>query len=60
MKALFVTYGGGHVAMILPVMRALRRQHPDVQCTLLALTTGHARAVREGITFRQTPYALEV
>lgn len=48
MKALFVTYGGGHIAMVLPVMRALRSLHPGVQCTLLALTTGHARAVREG------------
>jgi hypothetical protein len=48
MKVLFVTYGGGHIAIILPVMRALRRLYPGVQCTLLALTTGHSRAVREG------------
>jgi len=48
MRALFVTYGGGHIAMVLPVIRALRRLHPGVQCTLLALTTGHARALREG------------
>ena len=38
-KALFVTYGGGHVTMILPVIRALRAQWPEVEGTLLALTT---------------------
>jgi len=48
MKALFVTYGGGHVAMVLPVMRQLRAMHPEVDCVLLALTTGHARAARAG------------
>ncbi len=48
MKALFVTYGGGHIAMVLPVIRALRAQRPDMECVLLALTNGHARAAREG------------
>ncbi len=48
MKALFVTYGGGHVGMVLPVMRELRALCPGVECDLLALTTGHARAVKAG------------
>lgn len=48
MKILFVAYGGGHIAMILPVIQALRNLQPDVQCVLLALTTGHARAVLAG------------
>ena len=42
--ALFVTYGGGHVSMVLPVIAALERRVPDVQCRVLALTTGHLRA----------------
>ncbi len=46
LRVLFVAYGGGHIAMILPVMRALRRQLPDVQCTVLALTTAYAQARR--------------
>lgn len=48
MKALFVCYGGGHVAMVLPVMRELRALVPDVRCELLALTNGFARAVQAG------------
>jgi len=48
MKALFVSYGGGHITMVLPVIRALRKLRPDTQIALLALTTGHARAVRAG------------
>jgi len=47
-KALFVTYGGGHVGMVLPVMRELEALLPGAQCALMALTTGHlkAKAVR--------------
>lgn len=48
MKLLFVTYGGGHISMILPVMAQLRSMHPHAQCVLLALTNGHARAVKAG------------
>ncbi len=48
MKVLFVTYGGGHISMILPVMRQLRLMSPGIECVLLALTTGHARAVKAG------------
>lgn len=43
-KALFVTYGGGHVSMVLPVISALERSRPEVDCVLLALTTGHLKA----------------
>jgi len=47
-RVLFVTYGGGHVGMVLPVMRELEAQLPGVDCQLMALTTGHlkAKAVR--------------
>lgn len=45
---MFVCYGGGHVAMVLPVMRALRLLRPDIECVLLALTNGHGRAVHAG------------
>ena len=48
MKALFVTYGGGHISMVLPVMRELRKLCPDAQITLLALTMAHARALHAG------------
>jgi hypothetical protein len=47
-KVLFVTYGGGHVNMILPVAQALQAQG-DWQVTVLGLTT--ARAVLEGAGF---------
>lgn len=45
---LFVTYGGGHVGMALPVMRELEVLLPSVRATLMALTIGHlkAKAVR--------------
>lgn len=48
MKALFVSYGGGHIGMVLPVMRELRRADPSAECLLMALTTGHRRAVQSG------------
>jgi hypothetical protein len=43
---LAVAYGGGHIAMMLPVLRALRERRPDLNITLLALTTA-ARVARE-------------
>lgn len=43
-KVLFVTYGGGHVGMVLPVMRELEMLKPRVQCVLMALTTGYGKA----------------
>lgn len=48
MKVLFVSYGGGHVEMCLPVMRALRRQVPGCEARLLALTTAAGVARRAG------------
>jgi hypothetical protein len=48
MKVLFVTYGGGHVAMCLPVMRALRSLQPSWQLGMLALTTAYEAARRAG------------
>lgn len=47
-KALFVAYGGGHISMVLPVIEALKTHAPDLECVLLALTTGYARAVAAG------------
>lgn len=43
-KVLFVSYGGGHIGMVLPVVRELEASLPNVQCQLLALTTGHLKA----------------
>ena len=48
MKVLFTCYGGGHVEMVLPVMRALRAQVPGVEARILALTTAAGVAQRAG------------
>jgi hypothetical protein len=48
MKALFVSYGGGHVEMCLPVMRSLRALVPGCEARILALTTAAAVARRAG------------
>lgn len=48
MKALFVCYGGGHVEMVLPVLRALREQLPGVDARIFALTTAAGVARRAG------------
>jgi len=45
-KILAVAYGGGHIAMVLPVLRALRERRPDLDIILLALTTA-ARVARD-------------
>lgn len=47
MKLLFVTYGGGHVAMTLPVARRARESGHDV--TVLALTTARQSALASGV-----------
>lgn len=47
-RVLFVSYGGGHVEMCLPVMHALRTEVPDCQVQILALTTAAAIAKRAG------------
>jgi hypothetical protein len=53
-RALFVTYGGGHVGMVLPVIRELERLLPGVDCRLMGLTTAHlrARALRPTLGYR--------
>lgn len=53
-RALFVTYGGGHVTMVLPVIRELERLIPGIDCVLMALTTGFKRAsaVRPTVGYR--------
>lgn len=43
---LAVAYGGGHIAMMLPVLRALRARRSNIGITLLALTTA-SRVARE-------------
>jgi hypothetical protein len=48
MKVLFVSYGGGHVEMCLPVMRALRERVPGCEARILALTTAAGVARRAG------------
>lgn len=48
MKVLFVSYGGGHVEMCLPVMRALRTLVPGCEARILALTTAAGVARRAG------------
>jgi len=48
MKVLFVCYGGGHVEMCLPVMRALRARVPGCDARILALTTAAGVARRAG------------
>jgi hypothetical protein len=48
MKVLFVSYGGGHVEMCLPVMRALRALVPGCDARILALTTAAGVARRAG------------
>lgn len=47
-RVLLVTYGGGHITMVLPVMKALRELHPDIHLDLIALTTAYAVALNAG------------
>ena len=47
-RILAVAYGGGHIAMVLPVMRALRERVPGVHIDLIALTTAYAAAIASG------------
>ena len=47
-RVLFVSYGGGHISMVLPVMQALRAQVPDVHVDLIALTTAYHAAKAAG------------
>lgn len=45
--AMFITYGGGHIAKVAPVVRELQQR--GVRCTVLALTIGHAVALQMGL-----------
>lgn len=47
-RLLAVAYGGGHVAMLLPVLGELRRRHPRWNIQLLALTTARRAAQAAG------------
>lgn len=47
-RVLFVSYGAGHIAMVLPVIRALKAQHPHWHIDLMALTTGAHAARAQG------------
>jgi hypothetical protein len=38
-KLLFVTYGGGHVNMVISVINLLKKTHPNWQCQVLGLTS---------------------
>ena len=49
-RILAVAYGGGHIAMMLPVLRALRTRRPHITITLLALTTAAGVARDAGET----------
>lgn len=65
-RALFVSYGGGHVAMVQPVIAALERDCPEIECLQIALTTAYlkANAVRPAFGYQDfldlvdTPAAL--
>lgn len=43
-RALFVSYGGGHIAMVQPVIAALERDCPEIECLQIALTTAYLKA----------------
>ena len=47
-RVLLVAYGGGHIPMVLPVMRALRERQPGIELVLIALTTAYAAAQAAG------------
>ena len=47
-RVLFVTYGAGHIAMVLPVIRVLREREPGIHIDLMALTTAAHEARRQG------------
>ena len=46
-RALFVTYGAGHIAKVAPVIRALEGQ--GIECLVIALTIGHKKALQLGL-----------
>jgi len=52
MTILFVTYGGGHVQMVAPVIRQLQRIRPELRVECLALTTAQPVLRAMEIPFR--------
>jgi hypothetical protein len=46
-KVFAVAYGGGHITMVIPVVKALHKYHIDV--VLLALTAAYPRAIQSGL-----------
>ena len=48
---LFVSYGGGHVNMLIPLLRRLRKRD-DLRCVTLALTTAAHELARHGLDSR--------
>ena len=57
-RVLFVTYGGGHVSMVLPVIHALAKQN-KVQSMVLALTSAASSTRAAGIATWQFKDFLE-
>ncbi len=47
-RLLFVTYGAGHIALVLPVIREMQQRQPDWHIDLMALTTAAHEAKRQG------------
>jgi hypothetical protein len=47
-RILFVAYGGGHVKMVIPVVRRLR-ENPAVEVSILGLTTAHKTLEAAGL-----------
>lgn len=47
-RVLFVTYGAGHIAKVVPVVRELERA--GLECMVIALTIAHKKAVQMGLT----------
>ncbi|MEO1276498.1 MAG: hypothetical protein AAFV96_14300 [Pseudomonadota bacterium] len=50
-KVLFVCYGGGHAAMVAPVVQALVNEAPDVRVEVMGPTTARGILTRAGIPF---------
>ena len=49
-KVLFVTYGGGHARMCIPVIKQLEADS-DIKCEIMALTQGGPIMQSEGYDY---------
>ncbi|MEM7240629.1 MAG: hypothetical protein AAF429_00450 [Pseudomonadota bacterium] len=45
----FVCYGGGHAQTLIPVIREMNRQYPDLGCIVFGATNGALDLERAGI-----------